>query len=372
MGFLDHAIGYNIKKVTSYRKMVNIMEACQLCQGKIPLNEAGRMMLYSPVPGVMKTLHRAFRRVQTEMPEENRMFVSYTAWMELQEHMEQIDKILPEEEQESLRGSLISAEGSTYLPGSEFPIQQLREQVANPMFVKIIQEKLFQSYMQPVIDTKTGKPYGYEFLLRPNSKLFAFNPGELFAFSQRAGLQSMLDSQARINAIRTGAHMLEHGTKRFINFLPSSIYDPRHCLQSTFKAVREYKVDPDDLVFEVVETEKIEDISHLKFIFDEYKKAGVHVALDDLGSGFSTVEVMKELKPNFAKIDRSLVRDCHEQPEKIERIKKLKTAADEIGTLLLAEGIEKPEEYEAIKPIVDYVQGYFFGKPLIKPAKDQQ
>ncbi|SDN61127.1 EAL domain-containing protein [Alkalicoccus daliensis] len=348
------------------------MEACQLCQGKIPLNESGRMMLFSSVPGVIRTLHRAFRRVQTEFTEENRLFVNYTAWMELQQHMEQIEKVLPEEEQESLRGSLISAEGNTYLPGNEFPIQQLREQIANPMFVKVIQEKLFQSYMQPVIDTKTGKPFGYEFLLRPNSKLYPFNPGELFAFSQRSGLQSMLDSQARINAIRTGAHMLERGTKRFINFLPSSIYDPRHCLQSTFKAVREYKVDPDDLVFEVVETEKIEDISHLQFIFDEYKKAGIRVALDDLGSGYSTVEVMEALQPDYAKIDRKLVQDCHLRPEKIEQIKQLKESAGKIGTLLLAEGIEKPEEYEAVKPIVDYVQGYFFGKPLIKPAKDQK
>ncbi|WP_444683933.1 EAL domain-containing protein [Alkalicoccus luteus] len=351
------------------RKLVaQHMETCQICQGKIPLDESGRLILSSIEPGVTETLHRSFKKYGAEMSKQGRLFIPYDSWDNLEKHLFRTENILPEEELGRLRGSLMTDTGSKHFPGNDFSYYELFEQVKHPIFVKIIQERLFQSFMQPVIDTATGEPFGYEFLLRPNSKLFPFSPGELFAFSQRSGLQSMLDSQARINAIRTGAHMLENGMKRFINFLPSSIYDPRHCLQSTFKAVREYGVQADDLVFEVVETEKIEDINHLQFIFDEYKKAGVHVALDDVGSGHATLEVLQKLKPDYAKIDRSLVEHCDQHPEKIAYIKKLKETAAAQGTLLLAEGIERPEEYEALKPIVDLVQGYFFGRPLMKPA----
>lgn len=348
--------------------MVDVMEACQLCQGKIPLNETGRIMLASAEAGVIKTLHRTFRRAETELTDNDHLYVTYSAWYELQQHMKHIESTLPQEELAGLHGSLISAKGSAYIPGNEFPIHELREQVANPIYVKIIQEKLFQSYMQPIVETKNDTIFGYEFLLRPNSKLYPFNPAELFEFAQKAGMNSLLDSQARINAIRTGAHMLERGMKRFINFLPSSIYDPRHCLQSTFKAVKEYNVDADDLIFEVVETEKIEDYGHLEFIFDVYKQAGVMVALDDIGSGHATEEVLRKLNPNYAKIDRSLITDCHLDPEKLDRIKRIREIALELNITLLAEGIESAEEYKALKPFVDLAQGYYFGKPMLKPV----
>ncbi|CAM3827124.1 EAL domain-containing protein [Alkalicoccus chagannorensis] len=345
------------------------MESCSICQGKIPLSERGTLMLSGKTEQQAESIRKALRKWHPVLhPKQHRVDVSYSSWEALQSIMEKTLGELPEDDTVSVTGSLITEEGSRHMPGNEFSLYELNEQITHPELVKIIQDRLFQSFMQPVVDTRTGEPIGYEFLLRPNSKLHPFNPGELFAFSQGSGLQSMLDSQARINAIRTSSHKLMPGMKRFINFLPSSIYDPSHCLKSTFKAARDYKVKPEDLVFEVVETEQIEDMQHLQFIFEEYKKAGVKVALDDVGTGYSTVDVLKQLKPNYAKIDRSLIQDIDQHPEKLDQIKLLRKVADDNGIILLAEGIETAEEYKVLQQYVHLAQGYYFGKPLSRPA----
>jgi EAL domain-containing protein (putative c-di-GMP-specific phosphodiesterase class I) len=133
---------------------------------------------------------------------------------------------------------------------------QLRERILNRDYLTIINQGKFTQHLQPIVHLQEESVFGYEFLLRKNSNDFPFFPGELFSFSQKAGLQSILDSQARISSIEVGSKLLKPGVKRFINFLPSSIYAPNHCLKSTFKAAKRHGVDPSDLVFEVVETER--------------------------------------------------------------------------------------------------------------------
>lgn len=298
----------------------------------------------------------------------NKLHIPYANWEQLQRCTSLIQSVLNDEQLDKFKGYLKTNEQSDVFEMKKYPLSQLSLIIENPMFVKIIQEKLFQSFMQPIISALDQEVIGYEFLLRPNSKIYSFSPGDLFLFSQHAGLQSTLDSQARVNAIRTGSQFLPKGVKQFINFLPSSIYDPVHCLKSTFEAVEEYDVDPEDLVFEVVETEKIRDLVHLKNIFEHYQRAGIKVALDDIGSGYSTIELLKELKPDYAKIDRDLIRNCHVDSSKLEKVQQLRMVTKEMGIILLAEGIETMEEYNAVQPYVDLAQGYYFGKPMRNPA----
>jgi EAL domain-containing protein (putative c-di-GMP-specific phosphodiesterase class I) len=251
------------------------------------------------------------------------------------------------------------------------PLDQLLERMSNQEYFNIINGQNFRSFLQPVVSLESLAIFGYEFLLRPDKNSITFNPADLFSYSKRAGLQSLLDGQARLSSIKTSSELLPKGIKRFINFLPSSIYDPNHCLRSTFAAVEKYDVDPNDLIFEVVETEKISDIAHLKNIFDVYKKHGMRVALDDLGAGYATVEVLKELQPNFAKIDRSLIDHCDQSNDKQEQVKRIAEIANEYNITLLAEGIERLEEAQYCKTIgISLAQGYYFSPPRPQPIKD--
>lgn len=249
-------------------------------------------------------------------------------------------------------------------PGPFRPAREFLELIKYRELVKLIQGGQFISHLQPIIDLSDFSLFGYESLLRSNSGDKRINPGELFEAASRTGFHSMLDQKARKSAIESRRGQVEPGTKSFINFLPSTIYNPEFCLRHTFKIVNECKVDPKDLVFEVVETEKIEDVEHLRSVLDVYKREGMKVALDDVGSGFATVEMLSLLQPDYVKIDRSFINHCDRDEENQEFLREVMKIAGELDILVLAEGIERKEELLFCKEIgIHYAQGYFIGKP---------
>ncbi|WP_438448489.1 EAL domain-containing protein [Gorillibacterium sp. sgz5001074] len=259
---------------------------------------------------------------------------------------------------------------NTPLAGSSWlPLSVWQARVRHSDLIRIIRDRQFTSHMQPIVDLRrNGALYGYEMLLRSMPHAVPFQPYELFRAAQETGFHSFLDRAARISAIETGAKHLGRGLKRFVNFLPSSIYNPEYCLTHTFQAIREFDQDPADFVFEVVETERIVDIPKLASIFSVYKENGMKVALDDVGAGYSTLDVLVSLKPDYVKIDREVVRFCDQVPERRRDLEAIVGTARSVGATVLAEGIERPEELEVCRSAgVDLAQGYLLGKPSPNP-----
>lgn len=113
----------------------------------------------------------------------------------------------------------------------------------------------------------------------------------------------------------------------------------------------------------------MEDLGHLKNILDYYRSKGFRVALDDVGSGYSNLNVIAELKPDIIKIDREIIRNVHEDKIKNAILEALVRIARECGIDVLAEGVETVEEFEFLRDKVDFAQGYFFGKPAPEPVR---
>ncbi|MTH53150.1 EAL domain-containing protein [Bacillus mangrovi] len=263
-----------------------------------------------------------------------------------------------------LRAALTEDPG---LPTAYSSFSYVFERVVSKETVDIIMEGDFSSFFQPIIQMESGQIFGYESLLRHAQP--AFTPYKLFDTAIKTGLQSVLDRRARELAIIARSKSVKRGIKSFINFIPSSIYNPAHCLQHTFRMVKQYRVSPEDLIFEVVETEKINDIDHLKSILDTYRANGMKVALDDMGSGYSTYEVLEHLKPDFVKIDRSFISDCHNDSEKQSFLKNVQALAQDLSITVLGEGIETAEEFTFLQSIgIALGQGYYIGKPAPEPA----
>lgn len=256
---------------------------------------------------------------------------------------------------------LVHLNGNHQMTASELHYRLKYEEI-----VTLIQSETFISHLQPIINIASGEIYGYESLLRSNSR--ALNPGLLFKAASLTGFHSMLDQKARRAAIEAKSKYVPRGVKSFINFLPSTIYNPEFCLRHTFQIVEDFGVDPNDLVFEVVETEKIEDIDHLKKVLNVYKREGMRVALDDVGSGFADPELLTLLNPDYVKIDRSYIDHCDENPDKQAFLRKIIHLARDRGITVLGEGIERKEELDYCRSIGIYLaQGYFIGKPMERP-----
>ena len=249
------------------------------------------------------------------------------------------------------------------LPGTFVPLDELTMRIKYADVVQCITTEPLTSYLQPIININTKDVFAYECLLRSER----FSPKQLFSVAQQTGLHTFLDRRAREEAIRARAK-IKKGIKSFINFLPSTIYNPEFCLRHTFSIVEQYNVTPGDLVFEVVETEKIVDIDHLKNVFATYKRSGMKVALDDVGSGFSTLDMLSTLQPDYVKIDRHYIQNCDQEKEKQTFLKEVTHIANTLGIHVLAEGIERKEELEYCREIgIHFAQGYYIGKPSPDP-----
>jgi EAL domain-containing protein (putative c-di-GMP-specific phosphodiesterase class I) len=118
----------------------------------------------------------------------------------------------------------------------------------------------------------------------------------------------------------------------------------------------------------VIETEKVRSTEHLSTILESYRASGFRVALDDVGSGYSTLNLLPELRPDIIKIDRELVDHVDRDKFKQAIVSKLIALAKQLDIQVVAEGIERQEELEFLaEHDVDYVQGYLLGRPAATP-----
>ncbi|MFA9374296.1 MAG: EAL domain-containing protein [Poseidonibacter sp.] len=250
------------------------------------------------------------------------------------------------------------------------PLQRYINILEDKEFFDIINNESLTSHFQPIINMKDNSIYGYETLargVREDGTLVY--PDELFKKSKRNDLNFRLDRLCRESSLKTAATKKVH-QKVFINFIPTSIYDPEYCLNSTVKWAKQLEFDPSQIVFEVVETELVKDQKHLKNILEYYRSKGFKIALDDVGEGYSSLNMLIELKPDIIKIDRNIIDGIDKNELKQSVYRALFNLAREHNITVLAEGVETVYELEMIKSIgVDLVQGYYFAKPTTEPIR---
>ncbi len=233
--------------------------------------------------------------------------------------------------------------------------------------VESVENKRYETWYQPIVRSSDKSHFANEGLFRIRDDNNAIVPPALaFSLADQSDLLFSLDLVARRSAVECAAKAKLHG-KLFINFNPSSIYDPSYCLRATAAAINELGMKPEDVVFEVTETHRANDFNHLKGILAFYRNAGFQVALDDIGSGWSGLTLLQKLRPNYVKIDMELVRDIHIDQFKQNIVSSLIKIAKNNHIEIIAEGIETQEEADWLTEAqADYLQGYLYGKP--KPA----
>ena len=248
-------------------------------------------------------------------------------------------------------------------------LDKYRRSIEHPEVKACLENRRIETHFQPLVDVKSRSLHGFEALSRGRGeKGDMIPPGVLFDYAKANDATFFLDRLTRETAIRSAASLDLPG-RIFINFLPNAIYDPRQCLRTTLRIANETNFDASRIVFEVTETERIEDMDHLGRIFDYYRHNGFKVALDDVGSGYAGLNVLIDLMPDIIKIDREIITDIDKNPLKQSIFRGLTTAAREQGIEVVAEGIETAEELDFVANNgADLVQGFFFAKPQLRPS----
>ncbi len=263
-------------------------------------------------------------------------------------------------------------EGDTWSPQALLatrPLDVLVARSQSQWLSDLIDEQRLQMHFQPIVHADDGRTvFAYESLARGlDADGGLISPGELFPAARAANLMFHLDRAARVSAIRQ-SH--QHGIRHpvFINFNPTAVYDPGFCLRTTFKEVRRLGIEPHNFVFEVVETDSVADEAHLKSILEEYRRQGFRIALDDLGAGFGSLTLMKQIRPDFIKLDRELVDGVHWDRYKAAITSHLIEMGKTLQVQIIAEGIEQAEDWHWLRERgVHYVQGFYFARPASPP-----
>lgn len=230
-------------------------------------------------------------------------------------------------------------------------------------FYDIMRNQSIYPVYQPIVSLADSSILGYEALTRgPEGHPF-HSPKELFAFAEREGWIYDLEQMAREKAI-AGCAGLSPDQRVFINISAEMIHDSRFMPGKTLKLLKECGIEPRNVVFEITERSSVEDFSTAKKILEHYRNQGYQIAIDDAGAGYSSLQAIAELQPDYIKVDRSLVHNIFKDKIKESILETLVSFAHKMNIRIIAEGIESEDElYKLLRMGVHFGQGYYLGRP---------
>ncbi len=229
--------------------------------------------------------------------------------------------------------------------------------------IVILREARLTTHYQPIVDFEQGSIMGYEALTRgPINTCFEV-PKALFACSDRVHLSTVLDDLCRREALRN-ARGFDTSKKLFLNSLPEALGAPGAVENGLRSVMEEMAILPRNVVLEITERTAIEDFEAFGREMDRLRRQGFLVAIDDVGTGYSSLQTISEVQPDFIKVDISLIKNIHQSLIKQELVRSLLNVGARIRAQVIAEGIETEEEYRALRACgVRYGQGFFFARP---------
>jgi len=223
----------------------------------------------------------------------------------------------------------------------------------------------FTMAFQPIWDIEAKRPYAYEALVRG---LNGEGAGQVLSLVTDVN-RYRFDQACRVKAIEL-AHangiLDQDDCKVSINFLPNAVYRPETCIRATLEIAAALDFPLERLMFEVTEGEKVTDTTHLRNIFDEYRRHNFITAIDDFGAGYSGLNLLATFQPHVLKLDMELVRDIDSLPSKSAIVAGVLLTAERMGIDVIAEGVETKEELVTLRDLgVRLYQGYLLARPEV-------
>jgi EAL domain-containing protein (putative c-di-GMP-specific phosphodiesterase class I)/GGDEF domain-containing protein len=227
---------------------------------------------------------------------------------------------------------------------------------------RVIGQKQLRPAFQPLRHLADDEVIGWEALIRgPQGTPFE-RPNVLFAVAQENAMEVELETLCLETIFRGLPRAI--GTRRlFVNASCTLLRHPVFLDERNLTAINR---SHGDVVIEISEKEMV-DYSSFGDILATVRGAGLKIAIDDAGSGYSGLEAILNLRPDYIKVADSLVRRLETDPIKREIITSLASIGRRIEATLVAEGIEREEEREALIELgVEYGQGFLLGRPAFQ------
>ncbi len=244
------------------------------------------------------------------------------------------------------------------------PVSGIQENLAalNEMLETIVNKRLRVQF-QPIVDLACGRVHGYESLIRLPQDGSLKRAGTLFRMADAARLVSWVDIAYQETCFETS---VREGLREylFVNMDADGLAHLDLADASLADRARECGIDPRLVVMEITERQEVGEFPQLIQYINDLRSQGFRVAIDDAGAGYNSLHAIAQIRPDFLKIERSLVRGLNVNMTHRALIESLAFFGGRIGTEVIAEGIETMDELAAVVDCgVRYGQGYLLGKP---------
>ena len=229
-----------------------------------------------------------------------------------------------------------------------------------------LKEDRFETWYQPILSLKDNRIRHYEVLARMRDKDGAIvMPGNFIGVAERYNLISDIDMTICAKAIRVQAQNQAQGRELSFSVNLSGKDLENHTFMSGLQEmVRSSDANAENIIFEITETEAVNDLEKAKAFIHSLKSMGCKFSLDDFGVGFTSFLYLKEMQVDYLKIDGCFIKKLHENSNDQVFVKAIVDVASGLGIKTVAEFVEEEETLKLLRDLgVDYAQGYLIGKP---------
>ena len=255
-----------------------------------------------------------------------------------------------------------------------FALQRLH--LENDLHQALVNQELVV-YYQPIIALKTGKPVGFEALVRwQHPQRGLVSPGEFIPLAEEIGLIIAIDRWV----LETVCYQLADWTRRLpihlpirssVNLSVQDLWNLR-LIDNMDQLLLETGLKGHRLSLEITESMLIQDITATNDLINQLRQRGISISIDDFGTGYSSLSYLHQLPADTLKIDCSFVSQMLVSPKNRKIVETLITLSDQLDIQVIAEGIETQPQLEALKAMgCELGQGYWFSPPMPSSEAEQ-
>jgi diguanylate cyclase (GGDEF)-like protein len=227
-----------------------------------------------------------------------------------------------------------------------------------------IRDGAVQPYYQPLIDLRTEQVVGFEALARwTHRELGNVPPDRFIPVAESCGLMNELTNHLLRQAARAACQWPDDVTLAF-NISPSQLKDRTLGLQ-ILSILAESGLSPRRLEIEITESALVQNLEGAQQMLGALHDAGVRIALDNFGTGYTSLYHLRNFKVDKIKIDRSFVDNMEREPEASALVRGLLGLGHGLGLTVTAEGVELPAQAAALREQgCEQAQGYLYARAM--------
>lgn len=242
------------------------------------------------------------------------------------------------------------------------------EQEVEHFLQKAVKEDLFEVYYQPVYSIKNKGFITLEALSRLKHPVLGMIPPDVFiGIAEKQGMISAvgcLQLHKVCRFIKEHEYIMKKIRNVKFNLSPSELMKPGYS-HVLIGIIQEYGLDPGYFQFEITENVATEYSESFCTAIDDFAEVGIHMCLDDFGSGYANLNAVLRIPFSAVKMDRSLLSGISSDPQTATFYRSIVMILQHMGYKVIAEGAETEKEVKLLEKWgVDMIQGYYFSRPL--------